>query len=266
MKRGCICNSVANDGRTEVVMKFLKPIVLFLVLLALGNCAELFSSKEKDSNEDLILAFLAGARCPTSAVTVPSNGTKYDFVNCSGDANLVLSGSGFQASNVTLSGGLVGTSNNSTIFTNASSLSNSGGNKKASIEIVYQLNSASSTISAILPSTTSLGGPGFLIQPTKADKIADGSSSAFGTAGTPWTSSVGQEKTLCLEVHEEGSGAHIFGWQGACAAVNRSTYEFEEEDVSVNLGGDRVALRINGATIKSITIYNQSIGAAGSFR
>lgn len=266
MKRGCICNSVANDRQTEVDMKFLQPFMIISMLFAFGNCAELFSSKDKDNNEELILAILAGTRCPSSAVTTPTTGTRYDFANCSGDANLALAGSGFQASNVTLSGGLVGTSNNSTIVTNASSLSNTGGNKKASIEIVYQLNSASSTISALLPATTSFGGPGFLIQPTKADKIADGSSSAFGTAGAPWTSSVGQEKTLCLEVHEEGAGAHIFGWQGACSTVDRGTYQFEEEDVSVNLAGDRVALRINGATIKTLTIYNQSIGTAGSFR
>ncbi|TGL19206.1 hypothetical protein EHQ46_15565 [Leptospira yanagawae] len=247
-------------------MKFLQPFMIISMLFAFGNCAELFSSKDKDNNEELILAILAGTRCPSSAVTTPTTGTRYDFANCSGDANLALAGSGFQASNVTLSGGLVGTSNNSTIVTNASSLSNTGGNKKASIEIVYQLNSASSTISALLPATTSFGGPGFLIQPTKADKIADGNSSVFGDLTSTWASSVGQEKTLCLEVHEEGSGAHIFGWQGACSTVDRGTYQFEEEDVSVNLAGDRVALRINGATIKTLTIYNQSIGTAGSFR
>lgn len=265
MKRGCICNSVANACPTEVFMKFVKSISTLAILFSLSNCAELFSSKEDNNNDQLILALLSGARCPSSTVTSPTNGTKFDFTNCTGDANLALAGSGFQVSNVTLSGGLVGTSNNSTILTNASSLSNSGGNKKASIEIVYQLNAASSTISAILPSTTTFTGPGFLLSATKADKIVNGISSAFGTPGTPWSSSVGQEKTVCLEIHEEGAGAHIFGWQGACATVDRGAYQFEEEDVVVSLAGDRVALRINGATIKSMTIYNQSIGTAGSF-
>lgn len=257
MKRGCICNSVAYDGQTEVVMKFLQSIFVCSVLFTLGNCAELFQSSKGNNNEETLLALLAGARCPSSAVSLPNTGTRFDFANCSGDANLVLAGSGFQASNVTLSSGLVGTSNNSTIITNASSLSNEGGAKKASIEIVYQMNSASSSISAILPSTTTFGGPGFFISPTTAQKIVNGASSAFGTVAAPnWSSSVGQEKTLCLEVHEEGAGA----------SVNRSVYEFEEDDVSVSIGGDRVALRINGATIKTLTIYNRSIGAAGSFR
>ncbi|MGV3664508.1 MAG: hypothetical protein ACO1NV_00150 [Leptospira bouyouniensis] len=247
-------------------MKFLKPIMIFTVLFSLGNCAELFSSKEDNNNDQVILALLAGTRCPSTTVTTPTNGTRFDFANCSGDANLALSGSGFQASNVTLSGGLVGTSNNSTIVTNASSLSNSGGNKKASIEIVYQLNAASSSISAILPSTTSFAGPGFSLLPTTAQKLVDGTASAFGGAAATWGSSVGQDKTLCLEVHQEGAGAHIFGWQGACSTIDRGSYNFEEEDVVVSLGGDRIALRINGATIKSLTIYNQSIGTAGSFQ
>lgn len=246
-------------------MKFAKIFLFSVFTLSVFNCAELFSSKEDKNDDQLILALLVGANCPKTNVSTPTFGTKFDFTNCSGDANLALAGSGFQASNVTLSGGLVGTSNNSTIITNASSLSNSGGNKKASIEIVYQLNSALSTISAILPSTTAFGGPGFFIRDTKADKIVNGSSSAFGTAGTPWASSVGQEKTLCLEIHEEGSGAHIFGWQGTCATVDRSAYQFEEENVVVIISGDRVALRINGATVKTLTIYNQSIGTAGSF-
>ncbi|WP_243401260.1 hypothetical protein [Leptospira harrisiae] len=47
--------------------------------------------------------------------------------------------------------------------------------------------------------------------------------------------------------------------------VDRSAYQFEEENVVVIISGDRVALRINGATVKTLTIYNQSIGTAGSF-
>lgn len=247
-------------------MKLKNLVISFILTVSFTNCAELFSSKDDNNNDQLILAILGGSRCPTTTVTTPTNGTKFDFANCTGDSNLALAGTGFQANNVTLSGGLVGTGNNSTIVTNASSLSNSGGNKKASIEIVYQLNATSSTVSAILPSTTAFVGPGFLLSATKADKIVNGTSSAFGTAGAPWASSVGQDKIMCLEVHEEGAGAHVFGWQGACATVDRGSYQFEEEDVSASMSGDRVGLRINGATIKSLTIFNQSIGTAGSFQ
>lgn len=267
MKRGCICNSVANDRQTEVVMKFLQPIIIFSILLTLGNCAELFSSKDKDNNNDAILAALLSnsGTCGQSARSgAAGTGTRYNFFGCSGDATTTLLGLGFTAQNITFNGGLSGTSDTSTIVTRASSLSSTGGDKKAGIEITYVLNNASSSLKAILPSEINFNGPGFQMNATGIQKLVDNNATAFTTPGS-WGSSVGVEKTLCLEVHNE-TGAHIFGWEGSCDAVNRGSYQFEEESVTVNVNGDRVALRLNHAVVKSLTIYSSVIGTAGSFR
>lgn len=270
MKRGCICNSVANDGRTEVVMKFLKPIVLFLVLLALGNCAELFSSKEKDSNEDLILAALfAGPGCgPTAVSGAAGNGTKYNFAGCNGDANVVLSGFGFTVSGVSFNGGIQGTSNSSTIVTNASSLSETGNESKAGMEIVYVMSQSGSSIDAMLQTTSSLAGPGVRLSPTSAQWLNASVANAFGNkTGSPWASSVSVEKTVCLEVHKESGDAHIFGWSLPCNQVDRNNYEFEEKGATItDFSGDRIGLRISNAVVKSVTIYSSPIGAIDSFR
>lgn len=266
MKRGCICNSVANDSPTEVFMKFAKIFLFSTILLSVMNCAELFQSDKKDNN-DALYALLLNAGCTISDVSSPTSGRKIDFTTCRGDANAALAASGLSSSSVSLSAGLVGTGSSSTIYSNASSLSSLGGEKKASIEIVYVLSQGDSSIDAILPSTTNLSGPGFHILPTTVNKIAsNGSNSAFGTLARTWTSSVSAEKTLCLEVHQESGNAHIFGWESSCSLANRNTYQFEEDGVAADFGGDRIGLRINKATIKSITIYSSNIGTAGSFQ
>lgn len=267
MKRGCICNSVANDCPTEVFMKFAKLFLYSTILLSVMHCAELFQSKDKKDNTDAIYALLLNAGCTVTDVSAPSSGRKIDFTVCRGDANAALAASGFSSSSVSLSGGLVGTGSSSTVYTNASSLSSLGGDKKASIEIVYVLSQGDSSVDAILPSTTNLSGPGFHILPTTVNKIAsNGTNSALATLSRTWSSTVSSEKTLCLEVHQESGNAHVFGWESACSVASRGTYQFEEDGVAADFGGDRIGLRINKATIKSITIYSSNIGTAGSFQ
>ncbi|MCW7481351.1 hypothetical protein [Leptospira kanakyensis] len=247
-------------------MKFVKLFLFSTILLSFLNCAELFQ-KDKNDNNDALFALLLNSGCTISDVSSPTSGRKIDFTTCRGDANAALAASGFSSSSISLSGGLVGTGSTSTVYTNSSSLSSLGGDKKASIEIVYVLSQGDSSITAILPSTTNLSGPGFHILPSTVNKIAsNGSNSAFGTPPTPWSSSVSAEKTLCLEVHQESGNAHIFGWVSSCAAANRGTYQFEEDGVAADFGGDRIGLRINKATIKSITIYSANIGTSGSFQ
>ncbi|MCW7504543.1 hypothetical protein [Leptospira paudalimensis] len=247
-------------------MNFLKPILVFVVFVSLGNCAELFSSKEKDNNDVILAALLANSgTCGQSARSgAAGNGTRFNFFGCSGDATTTLLGLGFTAQNVTFNGGISGTSDASTIVTRASSLSSSGGSKKAGIEVTYVLNNASSTLKAILPGETNFNGPGFLISATTIQKLVDNTSSAFTKSAT-WGTSLGIEKTLCLEVHEE-SGAHIFGWEGSCDSVNRSSYQFEQDSVTVNVNGDRVGLRLNNVIVKSMTIYSSVIGTSGMIR
>ncbi|MBL0954157.1 MAG: hypothetical protein IBJ01_05260 [Leptospira sp.] len=247
-------------------MNFLKPILVFVVFVSLVNCAELFSSKEKDNNDVILAALLANSgTCGQSARSgAAGNGTRFNFFGCSGDATTTLLGLGFTAQNVTFNGGISGTSDASTIVTRASSLSSSGGSKKAGIEVTYVLNNASSTLKAILPGETNFNGPGFLISATTIQKLVDNTSSAFTKSAT-WGTSLGIEKTLCLEVHEE-SGAHIFGWEGSCDSVNRSSYQFEQDSVIVNVNGDRVGLRLNNVIVKSMTIYSSVIGTSGMIR
>ncbi|XDD47649.1 hypothetical protein AB3N60_06100 [Leptospira sp. WS39.C2] len=248
-------------------MKFLQLSILIIAFFTLGNCAELFQSTKKDNNNDAILAalFANNGTCGQSARSgAAGNGTRYNFFGCSGDASATLLGLGFTTQNITFNGGLSGTSDASTLITRASSLSATGGEKKAGIEITYVLNSGSSTLKAILPSDTSFGGPGFSISSTTVQKLVDNAASAFATPAT-WATSVGIEKTLCLEVHEE-NGAHIFGWEGSCDSVNRQTYQFEEESVVVNVNGDRIGLRLNNAIVKSMTIYSSVIGTSGMIR
>ncbi|TGK87119.1 hypothetical protein EHQ24_05875 [Leptospira noumeaensis] len=246
-------------------MKFVKLILCSTILLSLMNCAELFQKDKKDNN-DALFALLLNAGCTISDVSSPTSGRKIDFTACRGDANAALTASGFSSSSISLSGGLVGTGSTSTVYTNSSSLSSLGGDKKASIEIVYVLSQSDSSISAILPSTTNLSGPGFYISPTTVNKLTSNGSNSALTTPRVWSSSVSAEKILCLEVHQESGNAHVFGWESSCAAANRGTYQFEEDGVAADFGGDRIGLRINKATIKSITIYSANIGTSGSFQ
>ncbi|TGL90957.1 hypothetical protein EHQ68_05970 [Leptospira congkakensis] len=246
-------------------MKFAKLFLFSTILFSVMNCAELFQSDKKDNN-DALFALLLNAGCTVSDVSAPASGRKIDFTACRGDANAALAASGFSSSSVSLSGGLVGTGSSSTVYTTASSLSSLGGNKKASIEIVYVLSQGDSSIDAILPSTTSLNGPGFHILPTTVNKIASNGSNSALASPRSWVSSVSAEKTLCLEVHEESGAAHVLGWESSCATASRGSYQFEEEPVAANFGGDRIGLRINKATVKSITIYSSNIGTSASIQ
>lgn len=242
--------------------------MLFVLLGLIVNCAE-FQGKDEDNNEELqaiLLALSNNAVCPTSAVSAaPTNGTRFDFTQCSGPASAALKLAGFTANEVQLIGGLVGSGNNSTIITDASRLSGSATEKKATIQITYVMNASDSTIDVIMPSNTSLSGATFQITTTELKKKLLNGTSALAKPGL-WASSQGTEKTLCLEIHNE-NGAHMFGWNGPCASVNRGTYEFDEESVTgFDFSGDRIALRINKATVRSINIYNANIGTAGNIR
>ncbi|WP_411823114.1 hypothetical protein [Leptospira sp. 'Mane'] len=236
-----------------------------LILFAF-NCAELKKKKDDDNSALALLALAGSTACSTSAVSSPSNGTSFDFTQCRGDASAALKLAGFTSANVVLSGGIVGTGTNSTIVADSSRLSNFGGDKKATIQITYNLSASDSYLEAVMPSTTSLVGPTFQFTPTEIKKknILGATSALGGTPGI-WASSVAQDKTICVEVHNE-NGAHMFGWQGACANVNRGSYEFQEDSVSgYDFSGDRIAFRLNKVTLKSVIIYSSTIGTAGSF-
>ncbi|MCW7493006.1 hypothetical protein [Leptospira soteropolitanensis] len=246
-------------------MKFAKILLFSLIAFSFVNCVELFQSKKKKDNTDALLAALFVApNCGSGSVSdAAGKGTRYQFSGCSGDVTATLRAFGFTANGVSFGGGLQGTSNSSTILTNASSLSETGNDSKAGIEITYIMNQADSTVDALIQSTPSFIGPGVQLSPTVAKWLDSATAADFvTTASKPWTSSVGVPKTVCLEVHKENSKGHIFGWSIPCNLANRSTYEFEEEDATIKGGitDGRIGLKINKAVIQSITIYTTKLG------
>ncbi|MDF3819393.1 hypothetical protein P3G55_05760 [Leptospira sp. 96542] len=247
-------------------MKKFQILTLAIITLSFANCAELFGKKDKDdNNEALLLALFAAPACgQTQVASAPTNGTRYSFSGCSGDATATLTALGFTASNISFNGGLSGTGLSSTLITNASSLSESGNESKASMEITYVLTGASSKLQVIMPAETNFNGPGFNILPTTAQLLVDLTASNFTTAPS-WGSSVGAEKTLCLEVHKENADAHIIGWEGTCATVNRGAYGFDQ-DTAATINGNRAALRLDNVVVKSMTLYNAPIGQIGQIQ
>lgn len=252
-------------------MKFVKILLFSTITLSVVNCAELFQSKKKKDNMDALLAaLLVAPNCGVSAVSDSAGkGTRYQFTGCSGDVTTTLRAFGFTANGVSFAGGLQGSNNSSTILTNASSLSESGNDSKAGIEITYIMNQSDSTIDALIQSTPSFTGPGVHLSPTVAKWLDSATAADFVTTpSTPWTSSVGVPKTVCLEVHKENSKGHIFGWSIPCNLANRSAYEFEEEDATITAGitEGRIGLKINKAVIQSITIYSTKLGLNNSIQ
>lgn len=250
-------------------MNLKKSALLLLFPLVFTQCAELFGGDDDNNNDNLLALLLSTPTCGASARSgAAGNGTRYNFSGCGADQNAVafLTGIGFTAQNVAFNNGLIANGSPARLVTNASSLSEIG-EKKAGLEITYVVN-AGGDLAVRMPATNSYAGPGFFIQQAGIQKFDGTSPSAFALGSASWGSSAGVEKTLCLEVHEEGVGAHIFGWEGSCDAINRGAYQFEQEDVPVTGGipGDRIGLILNNVNIKSFTIYSSVIGTAGAIR
>lgn len=242
-------------------MKLQTTLSLLVILFSFLACAE---KKESDNSNQLVaLSILNG--CGTTPTTVNSIGsttrTEYNFTNCNNPSAL----SGFSVSNI--SAGLTGTSTNSKL---ASTGTFGSDQKKINIEVTYILTTASSNLDIIALGAgegTALSGPGFRISPADVKYLkTDGTSGSFGTGTSPATV-VGTSTTLCLEVHEEGSGAHIFGWSGACSLVsNRGTYQFDQEDVTGAISSRKIGFTLNNAILTKIIVSNGALGTAGSLQ
>jgi hypothetical protein len=234
-------------------------IPLFLILFGLVSCAE---RKKSDNSGALALLYLS-LQCKSvseSASSIESTSrTQYNFSKVNVSDNTC----GFTLENIT--NGLTGTSADSKIGS-----SRTFGSDEVNIEVTYTLNSSSGTLDVIAlgsGSGTTISGPGFRISTTDVKYIKpEGTALAFGTGTSP-TTTVGESKTLCLEVHSEGGGSHIFGWSGACADVsNRGTYEFEEDDVDGAVSGSKIGFVLNNATITKIIVSDGPLGTAGSLQ
>ncbi len=240
----------------------LKKYLLALVipfLLLFSACAE----RKQSNNSNLLGAVAIFNGC--SPTTVNSIGgtsrTEYNLANCLTPLGLT----GFTVTNI--SAGFTGTSVESKMASNGTFGSI---DKKTNIEVTYTLNSATSFLDVIaLGSGTgsSVSGPGFRISQTDVKYIkTNGTTGTFGTGTSP-VSIVGTSTTLCLEVHEEGAGSHIFGWTGACSAVsNRGAYGFEEEDVAGAISDRKIGFTLNNVTLSKIIVSNGALGTAGSLQ
>jgi hypothetical protein len=72
-----------------------------------------------------------------------------------------------------------------------------------------------------------------------------------------------------LEVHEEGSGAHIFGWSKACSSLttaNLGSYEFDQENVVGTISDRKVGFVLNNAVLTKIIVSSGKIGTSGSLQ
>ncbi|TGN17570.1 hypothetical protein [Leptospira idonii] len=239
--------------------------LLALILFA-ANCAE-FGKKKKDNDDlnSLLLVAAGAAGCPAeqSVSASPTVGRKFNLVPCSGDAVSALSVLGFNASNVAFAGGVIGTSDSSTILSKGS-FNALDGREKTTIEVTYSINSVSGYLDVVMRSN-SVNGAAFHITTTKVQtKAPNTGATADFTKTTNFALTSFTDNTLCLEMHKEGAGLHVLGWKTACASVNRAVPDFEEEDFGSNTGA-QIGFRLSGATLKSFTAYDV-VGTVTSFQ
>ncbi|MCB1178533.1 MAG: hypothetical protein KDK36_13185 [Leptospiraceae bacterium] len=245
----------------------MKLLLNLIILLFFYNCSELFtkSDNSEEQRNNAILGYLVisqGGCTSQSAASIGSTQrTEYTFTgsNCNTSS---LPAIGFTGENV--SPGLIGTST-------ASKLASSGsftlsGEKKMNIEVTYTINSSSGYLDVVGNASVSgstATGPTFRIKSSTISIITSGGvETAIGT-GSPPSSPVGTEKTICLEFHEE-NGAHMFGWNSACSAIsNRSSYDFDQEAVSTTNPGSSIGFILNNVTLKKIIVSKGAIGNAG---
>lgn len=250
--------------------KFLNTILSIMVMLLILNCSELTGGDDDDNTAELAAAALllnsgAGGTCSTETLSssYSTSRTKYNVSGCDSSG---LSGLGFPSSNI--SSGLKASSTEGTMGSNG----DLGESSKVNVEITYKIDSSDGYIDVIgLASVSGSNptGPGIRLQSGSAQTLtADGTAANFAT-GTAPSSTVGTQKTVCLEIHSEGGGAHIFGWDSNCdtasSAGSLGSYTFESEDVATTINGQRVGFKMKNATMTSFTISN-AIGTAGSIR
>jgi len=241
--------------------KLIKLILLIVSIFT--GCAEKSSSNSNSTAFTALYSIQNG--CSTTATTVTSIGstsrTQYDFSICNNPSALT----GFTVENIT--SGLNGTSTTSKLGSTGTFGSSAN---KINIEVTYTLSSSSSYLDVIAlgsGSGTYLSGPGFRISPSDVKYTpTSGTPTAFGTGSSP-TTTVGISKSLCLEVHQEGSGSHIFGWDGACSAItNLGTYSFDQENVVGIISDRKIGFTLNNVILKKIIVSNGALGTAGSIQ
>lgn len=243
--------------------------VLICISGMVSNC-EVFKGKAKNSNSGAAAALFLASQggCSQSSAASIGGATRTSF-NVSG-ANCAsgLSAIGFIGEG--LSSGLTGSGTASRLASTGTF--SAGGEKKMNIEFTFTLSDSSGYLDVIGNASTSAAaatGPLFRIKPSGIDVYASGSQTASAPdKGGSITSSVGTEKTYCLEFHEE-SGAHLFGWSKACSLLSdseKASYEINKEGLSSANPGNKIGFVLNKAVLKSFTVTSGKIGTAGSMQ
>jgi hypothetical protein len=270
------CNQVAFKNHVIQGVTMKKITILFLAF-SLSFCTESGkqSNSEKQRSQVLAIALLSSGQC--GEVNAPAIGggttrTQFDLLgtNC---VSTTLGNIGFVQANLSdrNTNGVTGT-------TTASRMSpkrtfSTTGEKKVNVEITYMLNGADGFLDVIgnaslNESTAVATGPTFRIKPTTITYLieATGGEGIF-SKGTAPTSPPGTVKSLCLEIHEEGAGAHMFGWSKKCgelSTADRGNYEFDQEDVLFSAKGSHIGFVLNKASIQQIVVTTGAIGTAKS--
>ncbi len=250
------------------MVKIIISVVLSVTLFY--SCSELNKKKEDNNAPLAAAAFLAlqqqSGNCVSSAPVAAIDGanrTKFSVVKdgCGTSPGATITAD----SGVSFSGGSFVAGATEGKFAPSGSYATSG---PVNIEIVYTITAADGEIDVIGNAAVNgavATGPAFRITTTTIVPVSN--TGAVGSLEkTVPTSSVNSEKTLCLEIHREGAGAHVFGWSKACSSLtlaDRGAYEFEREDFSTAHPGGGVGFRLKNAKIKEFTITQGKIGSAG---
>ena len=237
----------------------MKILSMLGILLFSLSCAE---RKKTEDNSANILLFLSQT-CGTVPVSTTAIGeasrTSLDFSNCNYPSALP----GFVVQNI--SSGLSGSSSASKM---ASIGTYGKDNEKVNLEVTFRLTTDSSNLDVLALGSgegINVSGHGFRITKDTIKTLnSQGLEGAFVNKPASVSTPVGTEKTYCLEIHKEGSGAHIFGWTQACSGVTRGTYDFDQEDVAPSPAGGKIALVLNKAILTRLIISNGAIGTSGS--
>lgn len=142
---------------------------------------------------------------------------------------------------------------------------------KVNIEVTYKLTAQDSYLDVIgNASVNDLAiaiGPTFRIRPTKLQYLIELGNLENDLASL--SSPVGEWKTLCLEIHNEGAGSHMFGWSKACSSLteaDRGNYEFDKEDVAYSQKGSSLGFVLNKVILQKIIVSKGKLGTSGSIQ
>lgn len=240
----------------------MKIIILFLAF-TIFSCVE--DDNKNDKTAAAALLFLSSQNssgCLSMANSTLNSVNRSTYSVTGSDCSTDL-GQSFTAANLTVANNKITANSSQGSFAIAS-----GGSKPINIEITYTLQSGGS-IDVLANGTTNgasiTSATGFRISESTIVAIASSGTTSTMTGTVP-SSTAGTSKTLCLEIHAEGSGAHVFGWDKACANLTtseRGSYPFELEDLTTTQAGSGIGFQLKNASISSFTISNGKFGTAG---